>query len=354
MSILSEQFYFAVDLRKMVIALLSTINLAERAETPETAARAYGTLGYVVGLSRLHGLSRLYFHRGRRGIDAGAHVNAAVGAALYHLAFGRWKQCLAALVEGRAHAEAVGDTFGVGLCLNVLGDARHLMGALSQATAAYEELVANARARSNAQHEVWGLSGCAETLLSEGRIEEAEQRLRECARVLPLVADRDRLSAFRHEGVKAAILLRLEDAGGAAAALDEALRLYRADPTPMYATYWAVASIFETSLALWRRQGGTGQLPLAVRDTSRLMRRFAALFPIARSRHALLLGHRQWLVGNHSGAMRRWQQAEVIGTRLEMRHEVARAKETLARPSRVAAMIGAETEPSPFDRQITW
>jgi class 3 adenylate cyclase/tetratricopeptide (TPR) repeat protein len=354
MSILSEQFYFAVDIRRMVVSLLSTINLAERTETPETASRAYGTLGYVVGLSRLHGLSRLYFHRGRRGLDAGAHVNAAVGDALYHLAFGRWSACLAALEQGRTHAEAVGDTFGVGLCLNVLGDARHLMGALPEATAAYADLVANARARSNSQHEVWGLSGCAETLLSQGRIDEAQHRLLECAKVMPLIADRDRLSAFRHEGVKAAILLRLEDAAGAAAALDEALRLHRADPTPMYATYWAVVSILETSLALWRRQGSTGHLPMAVRDTSRLMRRFAMLFPIARSRNALLLGHRRWLAGDQAAAMRRWRQAEAIGTRLEMRHEIALAKEALACPSRVGAMIGAETEPSPFDRQITW
>jgi tetratricopeptide (TPR) repeat protein len=354
MSILSEQFYFAVDIRKMVVSLLSTINLAERTEMPETASRAYGTLGYVVGLLRLHRLSRLYFHRGRRGLDAGAHVNAAVGAALYHLAFGRWSACLAALEEGRAHAEAVGDTFGIGLCLNVLGDAQHLIGAFPEATAAYETLVANARARSNTQHEVWGLSGCAETLLSQGRIEEAEQRLRECARVMPLVADRDRLSAFRHEGVKAAILLRLEDAAGAAAALDEALRLHRADPTPMYATYWAVVSILETSLALWRRHGGTGQLLIAVRDTSRLMKRFATFFPIARSRYTLLLGHRHWLAGDQAAATRRWRQEEAIGTRLEMRHEISLAREALAHPSRVGAMIGAETEQSPFDQQITW
>jgi len=224
------------------------------------------------------------------------------------------------------------------------------MGALPEAATAYADLVANARARSNTQHEVWGLSGCAETLLSQGRIEDAEQRIHECAKVMPLIADRDRLSAFRHEGVKAAIRLRLEDAAGAAAALDEALRLYHADPTPMYATYWAVVSLLETSLALWARQGRTGQLPIALRDTSRLMQRFATLFPIARSRRALLQGHRQWLAGDRVAAMRRWRQAEAIGTRLDMHHEVALAKQALAQPSRVGRMIGAETEPSPFER----
>ena len=232
MNIVSEQFYFAVDIQKMVVCLLSTINLAERTGAPETASPAYGTLGYVAGIGRLHALSRLYFHRGQRGRDARSYVNTAVGLALYHLAFGRWTACLAALEDGRARAEAVGDMFGVGLCLNVLGDARHLMGALQQATSTYEELVANALARLNTQHEVWGLSGCAETLFTQGRIGEANERLRECAAVMPLIADSDRLSAFRHEGVKAAIRMRLDDAAGAAASLDEALRLYRADPTP--------------------------------------------------------------------------------------------------------------------------
>lgn len=354
MNVVSEQFYFSLDIQKMVVCLLSTVNLAERTGAAEIASRAYGTLGYAVGLGRLHALSRVYFNRARRGHDAGSHVNAAVGAALYHLAFGRWDACLAALHDGRARAESVGDMFGVGLCLNVLGDTHHLRGALRDATTAYEELVTNARARSNTQHEVWGLSGCAESLLSQGRIDEANERLRECAAVMPLVADRDRLSAFRHEGVKAAIRLRLDGVAAAAAALDESLRLYRAGPTPMYATYWAVAGVLETALALWLLQGGRGRPPIAVHEASSLMRRFARFFPVARSRQVLLLGHERWVAGEHQAALRHWRRAEMIGERLRLWHEVRLAKEALAQPSRVSAMLGVVSKHSPFDQKISY
>ena len=121
----------------------------------------------------------------------------------------------------------------------------------------------------------------------------------------------------------------------------------------MYATYWAVASVLETALALWHRQGGRGKPPIAVRHAFRLMRRFARLFPIARSRQALLLGHLRWLAGDHAAALRQWRRAETIGERFEMRHEVELAREALTQPSRVGAMLSGESENSPFDQEIS-
>ena len=346
MNIVSEEFYFAVDIPKMLSSLLSTINLAERAGAPDTASRAYGTLGYIVGLGRLHPLSRLYFERGKRGRDARSRVNTSVGIALYHLAFGRWSACFDALEEGRARAEPVGDMFGVGLCLNVRADALHLTGAFREATSAYDELVVNARARSNTQHEVWGLCGCVETLLSQGRIDEANERLRECGELL---AHADRLSAFRHEAIKGAVCLALDDAAAAAAALAEALRLYEATPAPMYAWYWAVASVLQTSIALWHRQGVSGRPPVAVRRASRLMSRFALVFPVARSRRALLLGYLRWLVGDRLAAERWWRRAAADSERYGMPHETALARAALLDPSTVGTMFGAEPQRQPRD-----
>jgi hypothetical protein len=158
------------------------------------------------------------------------------------------------------------------------------------------------------------------------------------------------MSAFRHEGMKAAIRLRLEGPAAAAAAVDEALRLYRADPTPMYATYWAVANLLETALGLWRRQGSRGRPPVAVRETQLLMRRFARLFPMARSRHALLLGHARWLVDDQAGAVRQWRRAEAIGARLEMAYDVQLAREALAQPAAIGVMRVAGSDDSPFDQ----
>jgi len=333
MNVVSEQCYFSLDLHQMVVCLLSTINLAERTHAPEIASRAYGTLGYVVGLGRFHRLSRLYFDRGRRGLDADAHVNTAVGMGLYHLPFGRWQECIAALEDGKRRAGAVGDTFGTGLCLNVLGDVRHLIGDLAEAVEAYDDLVANARARSNAQHEVWGLSGAAETLLSQGRLIEASERLRECAAVLPSLADRDRLSAFRHEGVKAAVLMRLEGPATATAAVTEALRLSRLTPAPMYATYWAVSCMLETALALWKHRGGVRNPPGLVREAHRVMRRFAVVFPIARSRRALLRGQERWMTGAQAAARAEWRRALDLARACQMPPEIDRARRALDNPA---------------------
>jgi class 3 adenylate cyclase/tetratricopeptide (TPR) repeat protein len=349
MNIVSEQFYFAVDIPKMLASLLATINLAERSGAPDIASRAYGTLGYIVGLGRLHGLGRLYFDHGMRGRDARSRVNTSVGNALYHVAFGRWNACFDALDDGRTRAEAVGDMFGVGLCLNVRADALHLTGAFSEAADVYEELVVNARARSNTQHEVWGLSGLAETLLSQGRFDEAHERLRESGELL---AHADRLSAFRHEGIKGAVCFMLDDPAAAAASVIEALRLYQERPAPMYAWYWAVASVLRTAIALWHRQGLQGPPPVAVRRASRLMNRFALVFPIARGQRALLLGYLRWLTGDRAGALPWWRRAAASGEHFGMHHETALAEAVLLDPSRVGALLGAERDEPLPDGQV--
>jgi class 3 adenylate cyclase/tetratricopeptide (TPR) repeat protein len=281
-SILGEEHYFFVELPQMITAEVYSVNLATRAGAAAIAARPYGALGYLVGLMRLHGLAARYFRHGKVGNDARAIANAYVAESLYHMAFGDWQACRRALEEGIALTRSVGDQFSYSLLLNVRADAEHSFASADVALASYEELIAIARATHNPQHEIWGLTGAAETLATLNRLDASSRYLDE---VQARLEGADKLSVIRYWGVRAYVHLKTGENAEATVAAQNMLGFFARTPAPMYAYAWAIAGADQVGRTL-PRWSATALL------TRALSRLFAVAFPFAR--RSSLCGERGW------------------------------------------------------------
>jgi thiol-disulfide isomerase/thioredoxin len=120
-------------------------------------------------------------------------------------------------------SESAGDRFSHALLLNVRADVLHCSAGPETSLEAYEALVTLSRSQHNPQHEIWGLTGCGETLLSLERPEAAEPRLRE---VLVRLDEADPLSVIRFWAVWCTACARLGRSAEAAQALDQFLQAW--------------------------------------------------------------------------------------------------------------------------------
>lgn len=318
-SILSELHYFATRLPEMMASLLTTANLAESARAPELAARAYSILGYMAGVGRMHGLAAFYFRLGKNGKHAHDVANTHYGEGLYEMAFARGERCFHTTRTGIAVAESVGDHFSAAIGKTILGAALQHKGQTREALAVHLEVVASARRRSNIQQEVWGLSGAAECLVELGQADEALERLREAA---PLMPQADGLSAVRFEGVRAWALLRQGDHGGALRGRNATLELLRRGEQPMYAWFYALMGIAEVGIEV-RDNSNTAS---AVRASLGVLKRYALVLPFARARLALLEGRWAARRGAFGSARASWRRALALGRRLDLPCETSVAQ----------------------------
>jgi class 3 adenylate cyclase/tetratricopeptide (TPR) repeat protein len=277
-SVLGEQYFFLVQMHRMVTAELCAINLAEKAGAAEVASRPYGALGYLVGVGRGHALAEEYFKRGKRGGDARAIATTHVAEALYHLTYARWSRCFEVVDAGLSVAGEVADRFSRELLLNVRADAQHASGDTGAALKSYDELLLLSRAEHSGQHEVWALTGTAEVLSNLGQPREAMRHLEAIATRLEHA---DKLSHIRYLGVRALVEVRLGQTESAAATLDEMLAHRKVHPQLAYAMVWGMLG------------GAQAAFELCERDPSRTTRKrferlarpcrwFARAYPFAR------------------------------------------------------------------------
>ncbi len=322
-AIIAELHYFATRLPQMMVSLLSTVNLAERALAPELAARAYGILAYSAGLGRLHGLAANYFQRGKQGHDAHNVANTLYAEGLYELAFARWERCFNITQAGISLADSVGDDFSTAMGRTIMAAFLQHRGRVAEALRLHEDVIASARRRSNPQHEVWGLTGAAECLVSQGRPDDALARLAEAA---PLMSRADALSGVRFEGVRAWALLRRGDHDAARTARDATLALLRQGQQPMYAWFYALTGIVEIGITLHSVVGGEQS---TVRESFAALRRFALVMPFAQTHVALLRGRWAACQGAVGTAQNHWRRALALSQRYELPCEADEAQRAL-------------------------
>ena len=327
-AILGEQYYFSMQLGRMLTTELVSVNFAERAGAPDVACRSYGALGYLVGLMRMHGLAERYFRRARAGTEARALANAQVAEALYHLAFARWDACTSAVNEGLALTRSVGDKFSQSLLLNVRADAEHWAVGADVAAASYEELLRLAREAGNTQHQVWALSGIAECALSLADFGSADAAL---ATQHGLLTKADDLSLIRYWGIRALADLRAGRPAEALEAVDQFLARSARQPAPMYANMWAVLAATQAALELWQSRR-EDSLRRKFAATRRILRLYALLFPIARARQARVDGYMALIAGQPRKAGQCLQQSRALAGAYQLSVD-ARLAESGAAPA---------------------
>ncbi|GEM_PF-2983683 len=299
---LSETTYFGSDPVHLVTTALLSANMAERAGGEAVAARSYGMLGMVAGISRLPRLARRYFLKAQELAEQSGDLAALAlryyAEATWRLGTGQWGRTDASLKLALEIARSAGERQEVEVIRTLLASARLALGRLEEARLQAEELLESAQERSNPQHQVWSLNLLGQTLIYLGRFEEAVERL-EAAR--QLCGDADLPSEINCHGLLAQARMRRGEQREALRMAEAATLRIRQAPPIVFAIHAGMCGVAEVYLAAWSRALRSKE-PAAAAEyrvqsvaACRDLALYARLFPIGRPRSAIFRGRVAWL-----------------------------------------------------------
>jgi tetratricopeptide (TPR) repeat protein len=326
---LGEIYYLSNERERLVHALLSTLNLAERAGPTPELARAYANSCFVAGLAHLHWAAKTYAQNGQeiaRIVDdpaASAWVLEVMG--IYNLGMGRLEEAQRPFTQAFQITEQIGDWQHWGTILAADAQAEYYAGKTIQGRLKWCELHSKATSRGDELQQAWGLNGRAEAHLRLGGDGHAEQAV-ECLKEALRLYDKnvDRVSQFGSYGLLALARWRQRDVSSALKAAHAGMQLAieLAAPTGYYTLngYFGVA---RTYLALWESadQGSPPNTPRLAVQACRALERYARTFPVGRPGAAICRGLASWLAGRKRSALSTWKHGVRVAQRIGMPFE---------------------------------
>lgn len=271
--ILAKAFFHENDPAQQIYANLCDLNYAERLGPSPALALIYSHMLLTLGVFQIHPWARRYGRRSleiaRRCDDPATLVTVLVNHGVYHTGNGEWSAARAALEEGRALAERLGDYTQWGECMAVLADVAQFEGDLARSAALYGELAASAERRGNVVQAGWSLRPRVLEALRDGQPERAIQILN--AAVPTLQTAPDRLIKIDAHGLLALAHARAGDAAAARASIARANQLIaHEDPPVTYPRHLGLTGVAEACLLLVERALVDGASREEQRDLLRL------------------------------------------------------------------------------------
>jgi class 3 adenylate cyclase/tetratricopeptide (TPR) repeat protein len=337
--LLAEAAYFVNAPEVMLGSALLAVDLAERASAEAPVSVAYGMLGVVAGMARLHRTALRYLERARMlSESAGDPLQQGVAwfyAGMYYGCIGDWQASLHAEQRALAFTEALGAHAQSGFQFTLIAT-NALYTSEYENTRTWMAIVGERAERSsNVQQQGWANNVVAVVDLHQGRFAEAMERS-ERARQLFLV-ERDRISLIISEGIQCAALCRQGRIAEALATAERA-RDVIAGARP---TTWGQLEGFAGPCEAYARALACGALTdrdvkarAAVVMTG--LRLFALVFPFGRARYHWICALFDLARGRTAAARRRLGQSIECARRYRMPFEEMCATELLA------AQVGAD------------
>lgn len=308
---LAEIYYLSNDRERLVHAVLSMLNSAERAGPSPELARAYANSCFAAGLAGFHPLARSYANAGQATAqivdDASATAWVLEATGIYYLGLGKCHQARTRFAAAIEICERIGDWQHWGETMAASAQACYYCGESELGLTTWRELFDKASSRGDDLQRAWGLNGQAEGLLRLGGKDRADRAARYLEEALGLLSqDEDRVSHFGSFGLMALAQLRRGEPIAARRAADAGLQLANELATPTgYYTLNGYYGVARTYLALWEANGSDGDpdlMKLAIR-AGQYLHRYARVFPIGRPRDLLCQGLVQLLSGRKRRAM---------------------------------------------------
>ncbi|MGN6109932.1 MAG: hypothetical protein ACTHU0_32795, partial [Kofleriaceae bacterium] len=294
-------------------------------------AEIYAQLGYASGLARLGGVARNYFAKARATAKATRDPSGLVKVQLTEAAFGigtgAWRAASVAAGEALAGARALRNPHTAEDALTILGHVEFATGRYAASRDRSIELRDSARARTNAQHEAWGIYTEARAALYLGQLAESIALFDRALEMLE--SQSDRASLILCGGMRACALARAGDLERAREAADATTARIGARTPAVFTIAAGLVGVTDAYLELWRRTGDPALDPptrAAVDNLGRLARLFPSAAPAA---HAAL-GTYQLRRGAPRRAAQALDRALADAVRLEMPYDRAIAHHGLA------------------------
>ena len=312
-------YYLQNNLVPFLHAILASLNLAERANSPRELAEGYATMCVVAGAIPQLNLAPIYEPRA---MEAAERLNNAAlwGFVLlrigtYKASVGLWDGAHTATEQAIAHYEHINDPRGLGDAVNVLGILLELEGRFEEAYKAFEDLYVLGHKQGNVQHEGWGIGGQASGLLLLGQTEEALVKAE-------LALQRTEVGSVQEVNdiaVKAQALLRLGRVADGIAAADRALLLMKG-VTPTAFTVVSFLQLATTYLMAWEHSALSTQhsaLKKQSWQTIKVLHRFNIGKPSA----WMCQGWYEQLQGRPAKAVKSWQKGLDAAANLKTPYE---------------------------------
>ena len=331
--LLAESAYFLNAPEMMVGSSLLAVDLAERTPSASPVSVAYGMLGVVAGMARLHGVARRYLARARALSEAAGNPHqlgvAWFYTSMYFGCVGDWDASLDAAERALALTERLGADMQSGFELTLIATNALYTSDYTKARAWMETVRSRAERAANVQQIGWACNVVSVAELHQERYNQAID-LSERARQIFLV-ERDLVSLIIAEGVQCAALARsgrMNEALTGADRLTNLLASARPTTWGQLEGFAGPCEVYATAIAIGAVAHADVQASL--RKVMASLRLFALVFPFGRARHRWIQGVLLDALGRRRAARRRFKQAIEVARRFRMPFEEQRASALLA------------------------
>jgi tetratricopeptide (TPR) repeat protein len=326
--------YYTGNVVQGRLALLRSVQWAERAGLTAELSRAYSTFAIVPAVFHRSRIARQYMAIARGAADAlqDAHAQfVALGRGqLPHFIVGEWDVAIPALEQAVVLGATVGDPHGHQIHMYQLALVRLNRGDTERALDDFRRLLHDARESRTAVNQLWALAGLSETTFRLGRLEEAIAYAAETVSLAASVETTDQNGRFQAYGVLARSWLRQEGIERARPFLEAAMAAGRAGGRSSYAPQMGFLGVTDVLLAIRQRGGADSQqADAALKDWLSIMRVEGFFKPIVKPWHLIVRARWHRLRGRHRRAVSDLRQAISLSERLHLPYEAAVARTDL-------------------------
>lgn len=331
--LLAESAYFLNAPEMTLGGALMAVDLTERSAGSAPVSVAYGTLGVLAGMARLHGTARRYLERAREVAQA-ADDPYQLGVAwfyagMYHGCIGDWDASQDAARRALALTEQLGAHMQSGFEHTLLAANALYMSEYETTRTAMALVRSRALLSANTQQASWSLTIVAVAELHQGRLAEAialgEESLRSA------VGAHDRVSQVIADGVCCAALARSGRLEAALVAADRASKRLEGAPPSTWGQlegFSGPCEVYATALA--RGAATRTQVDPPLRVALSGLRKFGWIFPFGRSRYQWICGLLADAQGNRPAARAHLREAIALARRFRMPFDELCAVESMA------------------------
>jgi len=315
----SEGRYYSDENTIMLASGLFAVNEAERLGDIPSLIHAYANFGAVtsaVGLPRIAGR---YYEKARRLAIAtnDLHGLGHIGytSAVLYVTNCDWKRCALYFGDAIAAAKQAGDPQVIEMNETARGFHELYTGHLATAAETFTGLRDRAHKRRNHQHEAWGHSWRAGTLILMDRCEEALESIAAAVKLVDALGDNAKLVSYAHRCHAFLHLGRIDEALDAADVTSAAVSKIASIIGEKYRGLSAPAEVY---LEAWSRGIDVERMRRAADVLLRRLQTVSRRMPLALPVTLRLMGMKHNLEGNHRRGEKLLRKSVAAAVRLAL------------------------------------
>ncbi len=327
---LAQIFYIATETVPALYATLHGFNLAQQAGPSPELVRFYANMVGVYRFAHFQRLAERSYHRAKHTArqleDSSALAWSLFATSILSVGFHTWAELQDDLEQAMALFEQLGNRRSVGDSLVTLGYIFYFQGQFDKSIETAVTLFQLGNENDNLEHQAWGLTDQARSLLRLGQIDQATNLLDQGMPLLSTI-EQSRIAEVQTYGLKAVAFLRLGKMQAAQQTAEATSQLLGAAPPMAFSLFEGYAAVSEVYLTLWGETlaAQTGPESEHFKTTAhracRTLHKYATQFPVGKPRAWLYSGWFEWLSGRPKRGHKHWRKSLAFAQELEMPYE---------------------------------